>query len=220
MRERASYHGPERRRFRRLELVYPVRIETLSKSTQRLGEAVEGVTENLSYGGALVGAVNASLLPGATPVTIRFVDEQVTVPATVAGVVWHHRQQPGDDRVAVEFDAPLLAYEGSVEVADRVRWLREMGGDEFARRNIDRFLDAVPEGIRVARESCKAGDLQAVAQVTGSLKSHAGNIGAVNLYEMARRAEQAAREGDAAAASRFVESLPTYFEAVRRELVS
>jgi HPt (histidine-containing phosphotransfer) domain-containing protein len=132
-------------------------------------------------------------------------------------VIWRHLEGH-DERVAIEFDAPLLAYEGAVEVADRVEWLREMGGDEFARQNVARFLDAVSDAIRLAHERISAGDLQAVAQLTRDLKSHAGNIGAVNLYEMARRAEQAARAGDAASARRFVDALPTYFEAIRDEL--
>jgi HPt (histidine-containing phosphotransfer) domain-containing protein len=217
MSQQASYRGPERRRFRRLDLEYAVRLETTAKSPGGARTLVEGVTENISFGGALVGVVDASALPGATPVTVRFLDEEAAVPSTVAGVIWRHLEGH-DERVAIEFDAPLLAYEGAVEVADRVEWLREMGGDEFARQNVARFLDAVSDAIRLAHERISAGDLQAVAQLTRDLKSHAGNIGAVNLYEMARRAEQAARAGDAASARRFVDALPTYFEAIRDEL--
>ena len=83
---------------------------------------------------------------------------------------------------------------------------------------VDRFLDGVPEGIQRATHSSKAGDLEAVAQIARSLKSSAGNIGAVNLYEVARRAELAAREADATTAARFVDSLQDYFDAIRCEL--
>jgi len=93
-----------------------------------------------------------------------------------------------------------------------------MGGDDFLRELVDLFLDSVPESIRRAQDACHAGDLEAVAQITRSLKSSAGNVGAVNLYEVARRAEQAARESDAATASRFVDSLKTYFRAAKREM--
>ncbi len=83
---------------------------------------------------------------------------------------------------------------------------------------VEGFLDSVPAVIQRAGNSSKAGDLEAVAQITRSLKSSAGNIGAVNLYEVARRAELAARQADQATVSRFVDSLQDYFNAIRGEL--
>ncbi|MGD8330998.1 MAG: Hpt domain-containing protein [Acidobacteriota bacterium] len=215
-----SYQGPERRRFRRLELHYPVRIELNTTSPDVQRSSVEGTTENLSFGGALIGVADASCLRGATPVTVYFSDRASVRPVTQSGVIWDRGGGRADDRIAVEFDAPLLAYEGAVEIADRLQWLRDMGGDDFLRRNIERFLDTAPRAIDAAQEACAAGDLEAVANITRSLKASAGNIGAVNLYEMARRAEQAARAGGAAAASRFVDVLTTYYEAVRSDLES
>lgn len=211
------YRGAERRRFRRVDLRYPVSIELLASTPTGDVRAIEGVTENLSFGGALVGVSDTSTLRGASPVVVRFVEQQRAAPVALPGVIWR-REEPGGTHVAVEFDAPLLSYEGAVEIADRVQWLREMGGEAFARDNVDRFLDTVPEGIRSVRQSSAAGDLQAVAQVARSLKLSAGNVGAVNLYEMARRTELAARQEDAAAVAHLVERLPQYFEAVRAEL--
>jgi len=211
-----KYPGPERRRFRRLPLHYPVSLRTLAATAERV--VVEGVTENLSFGGALVGVSGATTFAGATQVELRFVDEQTAVPVALSGVVWCRGAEDRDERVAVEFDVPLLTYEGAAEIADRLDWLRGMGGDDFVRQIVDRFLDSVPAGIRNACDSVDAGDLDAVAQVGRSLKSSAGNIGAVNLYEMARRAEQAARQGDGASAARFVHGLQPYFETVKREL--
>jgi HPt (histidine-containing phosphotransfer) domain-containing protein len=215
-----SYQGPERRRFRRLDLHYSVRIELNTASPDVQRATVEGTTENLSFGGALIGVTDASDLRGATPVTVYFADRASARPVAQSGVIWRRGGERADDRIAVEFDAPLLAYEGAVEIADRLQWLRDMGGADFLRRNIERFLDTVPPAIGAAQEACAAGDLEAVAGITRSLKASAGNIGAVNLYEMARRAEQAAREGNAAATSRYVDVLPAYYEAVRNELES
>jgi len=218
MPRRQSYSGPERRRFRRIDLHYPVSIELRPGSQAADAVAVEGVTENLSFGGALVGVSDASGLRGATPVTLRFSEQELAIPATLTGVVWHRAGETGPGRIAVEFDAPLLAYEGAVEIADRLQWLHDMGGEEFVRRNVERFLDSVPEMIRAARDSAEGRDLEAVAMASRSIKASAGNIGAVNLYEVARRAEQAANEGDPVVAVRFVEMLPPYYEAARAEL--
>ena len=213
-----GYAGSERRRFRRLPLRYPVRIEAVSTATVDPRAAADGVTVNLGFGGALVGLAGPTALRGATPVKITFVDEGRAIPLATSGVIWRRQEEADGGTVAVEFDAPLLAYEGAVEIADRLVWLREMGGEDFLRGIVKGFLDSVPEGILRARNSSKAGDLEAVAQIARSLKSSAGNIGAVNLYEVARRAELAAREADQATAARFVDSLQDYFSAVRGEL--
>jgi len=209
-----KYPGPERRRFRRLVLRYPVYLETISNSPAAALVAADGMTVNLSFGGALIDLAETKGLRG------RFIDKDSAVPVTTTGVVWRcgGGSEDGEDKVAVEFDEPLLAYEGAIEIADRLEWLREMGGDDFLRELVDLFLDSVPESIQRAQDACHAGDLEAVAQITRSLKSSAGNVGAVNLYEVARRAEQAARESDAATAGRFVDSLKTYFRAAKREV--
>lgn len=213
-----GYPGSERRRFRRLALHYPVFIEAVSTPSGAQSVVADGVTVNLSFGGALVGLADATTLQGATPVRIRFVDEGRAVPLEASGVIWRRQEEADEGKVAVEFDAPLLAYEGAVEIADRLEWLREMGGEDFLRGIVEGFFDSVPERIQRARNSSKAGDLEAVAQIARSLKSSAGDIGAVNLYEVARRAELAAREPDQAAAEGFVESLQDYFNAIRGEL--
>ncbi len=213
-----SYEGRERRKFRRLDLHYPVRIETPAKGDVDAGLVADGVTVNLSFGGALVGVSDVTAAQGAMPVNVRFVGKGHAFPEALPAVVW--RTEDGDEagKVAVEFDAPLLAYEGAVEIADRLEWLRDMGGDDFVRELVELFLDGVPTALRRARDSQHAGDLGAVAQIARSLKSSAGNIGAVNLYEVARRAEHAARKGDAGAAARHVNALQGYFDAIKVQL--
>ena len=58
-----KHPGPERSRFRRLALHYPVSLRALSATDERV--VVDGVTENLSFAGALVGVSGATTLPGA-----------------------------------------------------------------------------------------------------------------------------------------------------------
>ncbi len=124
---RGGYPGSERRRFRRFALHYPVSVEAVSTSTSAPRMVADGVTVNLSFGGALIGLADAAALHGAMPVRIRFVDDSRAVPSATAGVVWRRRDGADESNVAVEFDAPLLAYEGAVEIADRLARLREMG---------------------------------------------------------------------------------------------
>ena len=214
-----TYPGPERRKFRRFDLRYPVHIENVVKTDSAPTLVADGVTVNLSFGRALVGLSDDSGLQGAMPVNLRFVAAGRMLPQTLSGVVWRLDHRSDDGNVAVEFDAPLMTYGGAVELADRLEWLAEkLGGDDFVRELVELFLDIVPDTLRRARDSQHNGDLEAVAQIACALKSRAGNIGAVNLSEIARRAEQAAREGDAAASARHVDALQRYFEAIKGQL--
>ncbi|MCH7825632.1 MAG: Hpt domain-containing protein [Acidobacteria bacterium] len=214
-----TYPGPERRKFRRFDLHYPVHIKSVAKADSAPTLVADGVTVNLSFGGALVGLSDTNGLQDVMPVNLHFVAAGGVSPEALSGVVWRLEHLSDDDKVAVEFDAPLMAYEGAVELADRLEWLRDkMGGDDFVHELVELFLDTVPDTIRRARVSQHNGDLEAVAQIARSLKSSAGNIGAVNLYEVARRAEQAAREGDAATAARHVDALQRYFDSIKGQL--
>ena len=213
-----AYPGPERRKFRRLNLCFPVHIESVTRADKGPALVAEGVTVNLSYGGALVGLSDTTGLQGATPVNVHFVEQGRVSPEALSAVVWRLETRHDDDEVAVEFDAPLMGYEGAVELNDRLQWLREMGGDDLVTDQVELFLDTVPDSLRRARDAQHEGDLVAVSQITGSLKSSAGNIGAVNLYEVARRAQQAARQGDAATSGRHVGALQEYFDAIKGQL--
>ena len=215
----STYPGPERRKFRRFDLHYPVQIENVTKTDSAPTLVADGVTVNISFGGALVGLSDANGLQGVMPVNLQFVAAGRVLPETLSGVVWRLEHLSDDGKVAVEFDAPLMTYEGAVELADRLEWLGEkMGGDDFVHELVELFLDTVPDTIRRARDSQHTGDLEAVGQIARSLKSSAANIGAVNLYEVARRAEQAAREGDAATAARHVDALQRYFDSIKGQL--
>ena len=153
------------------------------------------------------------------PVSISFPDlSQGVRPPDLAAVVWRLETDKDAARLSVEFDEPLLAFDGSVELEERVAWLSNMGGDEFRDEVVGIFLDNVPETLRRVAESERNGDLAGVVYAARSLKSSAGDVGAVSLYELARRVEQAAFQGDAAAVARIVGHLDEYFEAVKARL--
>ena len=215
-----AYKGPERRRFRRIELEYPVRIKTFGKAEGAApGLVFQGITVNLSFGGALVGVTDTSELQGAVPVSISFPEAREGVrPPDLAAVVWRLETDKDAAQLGVEFDEPLLAFDGSVELEERLAWLSNMGGDEFRDDIVGIFLDNVPETLRRAAESERNGDLAGVVYAARSLKSSAGDVGAVSLYELARRVEQAAFQGDAAVVARIVGRLDEYFEASKTQL--
>lgn len=197
-----------------------MRIETVGKAEGAApGLVLEGITVNLSFGGALVGVSDTSGLRGAVPVSVSFPTARDGVsPPDLAAVVWRLEGDGGTVQLGVEFDEPLLAFEASVELDDRLVWLSNMGGDEFRDDIVSIFLDTVPETVGRAVESERSGDLAGVVQAARSLKSSAGDVGAVSLYEVARRVEQAAFQGDAASVAQLVGRLDDYFEAVKTQL--
>lgn len=214
------YGGPERRRFRRIELEHAVCLEAVCKSgTAAPGPVLEGMTVNLSFGGALVGVHDTSGMQGLLPVNISFPEVREGVrPCDLAAVVWRLEGGVGTAQLGVEFDEPLLAFDGSVELEERLAWLSNMGGAEFRDDIVGIFLHSVPETIRRAAESEKNGDMAGVVQAARSLKSSAADVGAVSLYELGRRVEQAAFQGDPVAVARIVRRLDEYFEAVKTQL--
>ena len=215
-----TYKGPERRRFRRIELECPVRIETVGKAEGAApGPVFQGITANLSFGGALMGVTDTSELQGAVPVSISFSEARQGVrPPDLTAVVWRLENDPEAAQFGVEFDEPLLAFDGSLELEERLAWLSKMGGEEFRDDIVGIFLDNVPETLFRAAESERSGDLAGVVHAARSVKSSAADVGAVSLYELARRVEQAAFQGDVTAVAQIVGRLDEYFEAVKTQL--
>jgi HPt (histidine-containing phosphotransfer) domain-containing protein len=58
------------------------------------------------------------------------------------------------------------------------------------------FLDALPEGLSTARRALAEGDAATVGQVAHSLKSSAGQMGAVAVERLCLAMEPASRTGD------------------------
>lgn len=93
---------------------------------------------------------------------------------------------------------------------NRVDWFDEaalervhkLGGEHLVRRLVALFLANAPDRLAEARSGERAGDFKATEQAVHSLKSSAGNVGALRLQELAgaveEQAEQKRGEGMAA----------------------
>ena len=73
--------------------------------------------------------------------------------------------------------------------------LERLGGTELMVRVIDQFLDKMPLRMDAACDRGRAGDLGALGSVVQSIKSAAGNVGAVEVRDMADRIERLAVQG-------------------------
>ena len=70
--------------------------------------------------------------------------------------------------------------------------LHKVGGDKLVGQMIDIFLKNAPERVAAARQGIADGDSEAIEQAVHSLKSSAGNYGAVSLQTLAGRIEEQA----------------------------
>ncbi len=73
--------------------------------------------------------------------------------------------------------------------------LQRLGGDRFVLRMIDAFLETMKDRLGAARTGVERGEADTVAQSMHSLKSSAGNFGAVCLRRAAEEMEQQAHAG-------------------------
>lgn len=89
---------------------------------------------------------------------------------------------------------------------EAIERLRRMGGAQLVRRLIEMFLANGPDRIRILLEAVAAGDAAGVERSAHTMKSSAGNVGAVRLQEAAEQLESAASAGriDRAVVTRLV----------------
>lgn len=73
--------------------------------------------------------------------------------------------------------------------------LLDLGGPDLVQKMVAIFLKNGPERMRTARAGFTAKDLKVVEQAVHSLKSSAGNVGAMALMELAQEAEDLAESG-------------------------
>jgi HPt (histidine-containing phosphotransfer) domain-containing protein len=80
--------------------------------------------------------------------------------------------------------------------------LRKLGGDKFAGDMIGLFLSYGGQKVAETEAARQAGNLAGVASAAHALKSSAGNVGAVQVQQLAAQAELSAKAalGDAATA--------------------
>ena len=73
--------------------------------------------------------------------------------------------------------------------------LRRIGGASLVRRMVELYLANGPERVRSLREGAAAGDVARVEQAAHTMKSSAGNLGAVRLQRTAEALEASAGRG-------------------------
>lgn len=93
--------------------------------------------------------------------------------------------------------------------------LRRLGGDELVRRMGRLFVSLGEERIAAARAGVTYGDLDTIERAAHSLKSSAGNVGAVALQRHAETVERAAAQRCRAEAAVGVEAMESAFGEAR-----
>jgi HPt (histidine-containing phosphotransfer) domain-containing protein len=93
--------------------------------------------------------------------------------------------------------------------------LRRIGKDRLVEEMIDLFQEHAPKWLEAARAGVDAGDWSAVARAAHTLKSSAGNFGAVSLYELCARIESLAAQSETAALPALLAELESTLGRVR-----
>lgn len=79
--------------------------------------------------------------------------------------------------------------------AEAIARIHRLGGDDLVGRMIGIFSENVPKRLAAAAEGLAAGDLQAIEQAVHSIKSSAGNLGAIRFQQLAADIEERAEQG-------------------------
>jgi HPt (histidine-containing phosphotransfer) domain-containing protein len=96
--------------------------------------------------------------------------------------------------------------------------LTRIGGTNLARQMLELFMQLAPERITLAEAGYAAQDMKQVEQATHSLKSSAGNLGAIRLQHAATACEAAAEAGDTGALAPLMTALRAEYDAAHDAL--
>jgi CheY-like chemotaxis protein/HPt (histidine-containing phosphotransfer) domain-containing protein len=96
--------------------------------------------------------------------------------------------------------------------------LRQLGGEDFARRMIELFLDCAGAHLEEGRRALAAGDLAALAKSLHPLKSSAGNVGANRVQDLAAQAESLACQSQTQTLAAVLDELNQAFAAAKSAL--
>jgi HPt (histidine-containing phosphotransfer) domain-containing protein len=110
-----------------------------------------------------------------------------------------------DNRPAADADLPST----DSSALDR---LKRFGGVKLLGEMIGLFLQAAPERVQLARAALRRGDASEVERALHSLKSSAGQLGAMHLQRLSERGERLAK-------SVKLDELPILLEGLDTELV-
>lgn len=96
--------------------------------------------------------------------------------------------------------------------------LRRLGGNELVLKMIDLFSSHAQSVLTQALTAFSAGDLEALERAAHSIKSSAGNVGALEVRHLAEQIEEAAHAGDRAILQQLTTGLALAFERARARL--
>ncbi len=97
--------------------------------------------------------------------------------------------------------------------------LTEWGGDKLLRQMLRLFLENAPERLQQIEQGlAPGGALEEAHRGAHSLKSSAGNVGAMSLSEKAAALEASTKQGDAEASQSLFAELKVLWNAVEAEL--
>jgi two-component system, sensor histidine kinase and response regulator len=99
-----------------------------------------------------------------------------------------------------------------------VERLCQLGGEEFARKMIDLFLDNAGTKLEEGCQALAAGDLTALAKAMHALKSSAGNIGANRVQDLADQTESLACQSQRQPLAAVLDELNQAFAAAKSAL--
>ena len=93
----------------------------------------------------------------------------------------------------------------------RLEKLKKIGGDQLVLRIIESFLEHAPKHIESAISGVQSGDYTSIEYAVHSLKSSAGNLGAITLQMLAEKIEQFAENKELAPIASLVKELEEVF---------
>jgi HPt (histidine-containing phosphotransfer) domain-containing protein len=96
--------------------------------------------------------------------------------------------------------------------------LRRLGGDEFVLKMIDLFLSYSAQKIIEMRQAFEAANLPAVANSAHPIKSSAGNVGALEVQDLATQIESQALQSQGDSLGVLIAELEQAFARVKLEL--
>ena len=98
--------------------------------------------------------------------------------------------------------------------------LSEWGGEELIERMIRIFLDHAPTRVEEIRSGVETGEIGETEKGAHSLKSSAGNLGAVGLRDVCARVEDLAADGDLHGAADLVQDVEERYREASEVLTS
>ena len=99
-----------------------------------------------------------------------------------------------------------------------VERLQKLGGGGFVVKMIDLFAGYANEKLAQAQQAQAAGNLAGVADAVHPIKSSAGNVGARNVQELAKKIEERARQSKGEGLPELLVELERAFAAAKCEL--